>query len=224
MWENIILEPAKAILNQAGGFISSLLGMIVILLIGWLIAKLVQNVITRLLKLIRLDSVADRIGANNILTRGGIRYTLSELLGVLCYWLAILVTLVVALNAIGLTAAADLLNKIILYVPNIIASIFIVVLGIFGATFLGSIVRTSAANAGLNQANLLGKVVEVIIVIFAVAIALEQLNIGTIVIGLAVNIILASLGLGLALAFGLGCKDVVGRYVSDLIERLKTKR
>lgn len=224
MWNIIMLEPAKLILKQAGGFISALVGMILILVIGWLIAKLAQNLVTRLLKLVRLDSIAEQIGANSILSKGGIGYTLSELLGVLCYWIIILVTLAVGVNAIGLTVAADLLNKIILYIPNIIAAIFILVLGIFGATLLGSIVQTSAANAGLGQAKLLSKLTEVIIVIFAVAIALEQLNIGTIIIGLAINIIFASIGLGIALAFGLGCKDIAGRYVSEVIEKLKTKR
>lgn len=224
MWNIILLEPAKSILKQAGNFISSLIGMILILVIGWLIAKLVQNVIARLLKLMRLDSIADQIGANNILAKGGIKYTLSELLGVLCYWIVILVTLTVSVNAIGLTAVADLLNRVILYVPNIIAAIFILVLGIFCATFLGSIIQTSAANAGLSQAKLLSKLAEVIIVVFAIAIALEQLGIGALVIGLAVNIIFASIGLGLALAFGLGCKDIAGKYVSEIIEKLKPKR
>lgn len=223
MWNSILIEPARAILKQTGDFVSSLAGMVLILVVGWLIARLAQNVVTRFLRVLRFDSIADQIGANNILAKGGIKYTLSELLGILCYWLTVLVALVVAVNAVGLTVAAELLNKIILYVPNIIAAIFLLVVGIFGATFLGGIVQASAANAGLGQAKFLGRLTEVIIIIFAVAIALEQLDIGTVIIGLAVNIILVSIGLGLALAFGLGCKDIAGKYIEDFINNLKSK-
>jgi hypothetical protein len=137
--------------------------------------------------------------------------------------LSILVTFVVAVNAIGLTIAADLLNKIILYVPNIIAAIFILILGMFVATILRNIVRTTAVNAGITQVNLLSKVIEVVVIIFTIAIALEQLNIGAKIIELTISILLGSIGLAVALAFGLGCKEAAGRSISELIEKLKKK-
>jgi putative Mn2+ efflux pump MntP len=156
-----------------------------------------------------------------LLEKGGIKYSLSELIGVICYWLALLVTFVVAINAVGLTIAADLLNQIILYIPNIIAAIFILVLGMFVATVLRNIVQTAANNAGLSQVKVLGKIVEVAAIVFAIAIALEQLNIGAKVIEMIISIVLASLGLGMALAFGLGCKDMAGRFLSEIVEKFK---
>jgi len=130
----------------------------------------------------------------------------------------------VAINAVGLTIAADLLNKVVLYIPNVIAAIFILVLGMFVATLMRNIVQTAANNAGLSQSKLLSKVVEVVIVGFAVIVGLEQLNIGIRITELTLAIILGSLGLGLALAFGLGCKDIAGRSVNDLMEKLKSKK
>lgn len=115
--------------------------------------------------------------------------------------LALLVTFVVAINAIGLTVAADLLNRVILYVPNIIAAIFILILGMFVATLLKNIVQTAASNAGLAQAKLLAKVVEVTIIVFAIAITLEQLGIGARVIELINRYIVVGL---LRLRYGLG--------------------
>jgi small-conductance mechanosensitive channel len=76
----------------------------------------------------------------------------------------------------------------------------------------------------VSQAKLLGKVVEVVVIIFAAVITLEQLGIAAKIIELTISIVLASLGLGVALAFGLGCRDLAAKYISDLIESLKSKK
>lgn len=223
-WHSVLLEPAKTVLSQVSQFFVNVLLVLIILVIGWLIAKLIKSVVIKLLKTVKIDELADRIELDALLAKGGITYTLSELIGVIFYWIALLVTFVVAINSIGLTVAADLLNKVILYVPNIIAAIFILILGMFVATILKNIVQTAASNAGLSQAKLLSEAVATVVIIFAILISLEQLNIGARIIELSITIILASAGLGLALAFGLGCKEIAGKYVAELAERLKTKK
>lgn len=223
-WQTVLLEPAKTVLSQIGQFLINVLMVVVILIIGWIIAKIIKALVTNVLRTIKLDDLADRIELDNMLAKGGISYSLSELIGVICYWLALLVTFVVAINAIGLTVAADLLNRIVIYIPNIIAAIFILILGMFVATLLSNIVRTAANNAGLSQAKLLSKIVEVVVIIFAIAITLEQLGIGAKIIELFISIVLASIGLGAALAFGLGCKEIAARFISDTIDNLKSKK
>lgn len=220
-WQVVLLEPAKLVLSQIGQFLISLLLVIVILIFGWIIANVIKAVVIRLLKAARLDSLSERIELQALLEKGGIKHPLSELIGMICYWLVLLVAVVVAINAIGLTVAADLLNRVILYVPNIIAAIFILIIGMFAATLLRNIVYTAANNAGLSQVKLLGKIVEIITIIFVIAIALEQLNIGAKVVELIIGVALGSLGLAVALAFGLGCKDIAARFLSELIDKLK---
>lgn len=224
-WKAVLIEPVKSMLVQVGQFLSSLVFVILILIVGWIIAKIVKELVTRFLKLIKLDELADKINANEVLTKGGVTYSVAELLGLIAYWVVILMTFVCAVNAIGLTVAADLLNKIILYVPNIVAAIFILLLGFFAATLLSGLIQTVAANAGISQAKMLAKIVEVVTIIFAVIIGLEQLQIaGILMIERVVLILLASLGLAIALAFGLGCKDVAGKMVHDLLEKVKSKK
>ena len=223
-WQVVLLEPAKIILSQISQFLVNVLLVVIILIIGWIIAKIIKTLVTKLLRAIKLDQLSDRIDLDNILAKGGISYSLSELIGVMCYWLALLITFVVAVNAIGLTVAADLLNRIVLYVPNIIAAVFILILGMFVATLLSNIVKTVANNAGVSQAKLLGKIAEVLVLIFAVVIAVEQLGIAARIISLSITVILASVGLGAALAFGLGCRDLAAKFVSELIESLKLKK
>jgi len=223
-WQVILLEPAKIVLSQISQFLINVLLVVIILIIGWVIAKIIKTLVTRVLRAIKLDQLSGRIDLDNILAKGGISYSLSELIGVICYWLALLITFVVAVNAIGLTVAADLLNRIVLYVPNIIAAIFILILGMFVATLLSNIVKTAANNAGVSQTKLLGKVVEVMVIIFTIAIALEQLGIAAKIIELIISVLLASIGLSVALAFGLGCRDLAAKFISDLIDSLKPKK
>jgi len=219
----VLLEPARVVLGQIGQFMVGLLLVLIILLIGWIISKVVKTVVTKVLRAVKLDELSDRIELDGLLEKGGITYSLSELIGVICYWLSLLVTFMVAMSSVGLTIAADLLQKIVLYIPNIIGAIFILVLGMFVATLLRNIVQTAANNAGLSQTKALAKVVEVVVLAFSVFIALEQLKIGVRITQLTISIVLGSVGLGLALAFGLGCKDIAGRYVGDTLEKLKKK-
>lgn len=223
-WQTTVLEPVESMWMSIMGFLPTLVSVIVILVVGWLLAALTQKIITRFFKLARLDSISEKIGISNILTKGDINYTLSEIIGVMVYWLLMLVVFLMAVNALQLEVASQLLSQVILYVPNVIASVFILVLGIFFASILANTVRTTAANAGINQSRSLGQFVQVIIVIFTIIEALNQLKIDTSIIQLLIKAILAAFALGTGLAIGLGCKDMAGRYVAELIDSFKAKK
>jgi hypothetical protein len=222
-WQVVLLEPARSVLAQISQFVLNALLVIVILIIGWLISKVIKAVVTKALKAVKLDVLSDRIELDKLLGKGGITYSFSELVGIVCYWLGLLVTFMVAINAIGLTIAADLLNKVVLYIPNVIAAMFILVLGMFAATLMRNVVRTAANNAGLGQSKILAQIVGTVVIVFAVFVGLEQLQIGIRITELTISIVLGTVGLGLALAFGLGCKDIAGKFVAELVEKLKKK-
>ena len=217
----VVVDPVKAMLIKIWGYIPAIAGAIVILIVGWLIAKLVEAVIIRVLKAIRLDTASDKVGVSNILAHGEIRLSLSELIGAIIYWIVILVVIATALGTLNLTVAADLISRLVDYIPNILGAIFILIVGAFVADFVATIVRTTAGNAGIKKAGLLAKMTKTVLVIFAVIIAIEQLKIASTLIVLAVNVILISIGIGIALAFGLGCKDIAGKFMQDLVNDLK---
>jgi len=222
-WNAVVMEPVTAMLARVAGFLPTLIGVLVILIAGWIIAGALKNLVVKVLKLIQLDTASEKAGLGDILRRGGIRQTLSELIGVLIYWLVMLMVFMTALNALGMTVAAALLDKVILYIPNVIAAMFILSLGIFFSSMVGTIVRTASSNAGISQAKLLGQVTQTVIMIFAVIITLEQLNIASSILNLAINIILASIGLALAIAVGLGSKDLAGKMMQDFVNKVKGK-
>jgi len=223
-WQEVLIEPAKLILAQVGQFLMKVLGVLLILLVGWLISKLIKAVVTKGLKALKVDLLSDRVELTGLLEKGGVTVSLSELVGVICYWIGLLVSFMVAIEAAGLTVAAELLNKVLLYVPHVVGAIFILIVGLFAATLLKNIVLATANNAGISQAKLLGKVTEVVIVAFSVFIALEQLKIGIRITELTVAIVLGSIGLGLALAFGLGCRDIAEKAANDFLDKIKNKK
>lgn len=217
----IVADPVKAMLIKVWSYVPTILGAIIILVAGWIVAKFIEAIVVRALKAARLDVVSDKAGVANMLAQGDIKWTLSELIGVIIYWVVMLSVLAAALNVLNLTVAGDLLSRLVAYIPNIIVAIFVLVLGSFLASFVAGIVRTTASNAGLGNAKLLAKITQSVLIIFAVIIAIEQLNIATAFIAFAVNIILASIGLGAAIAFGLGCKDIAAKAMSDLMNKVK---
>ena len=119
----VVVDPVKAMLIRIWGYIPAIAGAIVILIAGWLIAKLVETVIVRILKAIRLDTASDKAGVSNILAHGEIKLTISELIGAVIYWIVILMVIATALGTLNLTVAAELVARLVDYVPNILAAI-----------------------------------------------------------------------------------------------------
>ena len=220
-WNIIIMEPAKTILITAVSYTMRVLGILVILIIGWAIAKAIQNIVTRFLKIAQLDVAADKAGVTKILVKGEIKYTLAELIGMLVYWLGMLIVVVAGVNALHLTVAALLLNQIVTYIPHVIAAVFILSIGMFVAVLVSKTINTVAVNAGLRQPQLLAKISETIIVVLAIIMALEQLQISTTILNLVMSIILGSIGVALALAFGLGGKDAAAKIIKENLDNLK---
>ncbi len=223
-WQATVVQPVETMWMNVMGFLPTLVSVIVILFVGWLLSVLVQKTITRFLKLARLDTVSEKIGVANVLTKGDINYTLSEIIGVLVYWLMILVVVLMAVNALQLTVAAELLHQVILYIPNVIAGVFILVLGIFFASVVAGSVRTAAATAGIHQSRSLGQFAQVIIIVFAIFESLKQLGIDMTILELLIKAIFFALALGIGLAIGLGCKDIAYKNVNQLLDSFKPRK
>jgi len=219
-WRAIIIEPAQIIVNKAILYAYKVVGILAILIIGWFIAKAVENIVSRFLKIAQLDTAADKAGITKILVKGEIKYTLSELIGALAYWLVILIAVVAAVNMLNLTVAASLLQGIISYIPSVIAAIFVLAAGMFLASLAASGINAIAINSGITNGNLLSKIAQTVIVVLAIIMALEQLKIATTIINLIIPIVLGSVGLALGLAFGLGGKDAAGKIVKEVLDKV----
>ena len=221
-FDTTVSQPVKVMVDEVMVFLPRLAGALLLFLIGWLVAKGIEAVVVRALKTLALDKLSEQIQLSSVLTKGGIKRKLSELVGVIVYWLVMLAVVVVVFNALQLTEAAELFRSVVAFLPNVIAALFILILGIFAAVFLATTVRTAASNAGVLQSQLLGQLVQWVVVISAAVAALRQLSIEF--VSDAFLIILAGISLGCAIAFGLGCKDIAGRWASDLVDQISGRK
>ncbi len=218
-WQSLIITPIREMLTKILGYLPTLLGALIILIVGWIIAKIIKRLIETLLKAIRFDTLADKAGITGILKKGNLKVTASEVVSGLVYWLVIIMVLVMVVNALGLSEASGVLASLFAYVPNVIAALFVLVVAMFLASFVSGIVRTAAGNANLPRPELYAGVSRWAIIIFAVTIALGELGIATLLVTATFNIILGGVCLALALAFGLGGKDAAAKYLDELMKK-----
>jgi hypothetical protein len=218
-WQSLIIAPVREMLTKILGYLPTLLGALIILIVGWIVAKIIKRLIEALLGAVRFDGLADKAGITGILKKGNLKITASEVVSGLVYWLVIIMVLVMVVNALGLPQASEVLASLFAYVPKVIGALFVLVVAMFLASFVSSIVQTAAGNANLPRPEMYAGVSRWAIIIFAVTIALGELGIGTLLVTATFNIILGGVCLGLALAFGLGGKDAAARYLEELRKR-----
>ncbi|OGS44807.1 MAG: hypothetical protein A2539_04260 [Elusimicrobia bacterium RIFOXYD2_FULL_34_15] len=222
-WKTVFLEPIMMMFSKVAQFIPVFIGFLLILLVGWLIASGLKKILIKFLILVKVDALSGKTGFSKVLENAGIKDTLSEIIGIVAYWIIVIITLSTAVNALGLANVSSILDRIILYIPNVIVAIFILILGLFSASFLNTIVTAASINAGILQANILGKIASTVVIVFSVIIAVEQLNLKIELINSIITIIIASLGLAFAIAFGIGSKDVATKLINELDESIRKK-
>jgi hypothetical protein len=223
-WGNLIVVPIREMLTKIMAYLPVLLGALVILIVGWIVAKAIKRIVDWLLKVVRFDTLADKAGISGILRKGNLEVSAREVISGIVYWLAIIMVLVMTVDALGLPKASDVLASLFDYVPKVIAALLVLVVAMFLASFVSGIVRTAAGNANLPKPELFAGISRWAIIVFAVTISLEQLGIAPLLVTATFNIILGGICLALALAFGLGGKDAAARYLEELREKRSQKK
>ena len=209
------LEPLRAFLFQIGAFIPRLLLATLVVVAGWLIAKVARFAVIRGLRAINFHVLTERAGIDNFLRQGGMVADTSAVFGLLAYWLIILASLIVAFNTLDLAYVTDLLSRVLWFVPNVFVALLIVAFGTYFAKFVGDAVTTYGRNAGIQDALLLGKLAQGAIVLFVVLIALDQIKVGGDIVRQSFLIILGGVVFALALAFGLAGKDWAAERIEE---------
>jgi hypothetical protein len=218
-WSELIADPIRQMLTKIMAYLPILLGALIILIVGWIVAKVIRRAVDWLLKTVRFDTMADKTGISEVLRKGDLKITAREVVSGLVYWLIIIMVLVMTVDALGLPKSSDVLASLFAYIPKVIAALLVLVVAMFLASFVSGIVRTACGNANLPRPELIADVSRWAIIIFAATIAMEQLGIAPLLVGTAFNIILGGIVLALALAFGLGGKDAAARYLDELKKR-----
>lgn len=215
-----MLEPVRVFLAEIGAALPRLFIAVLVLIAGWIVAKLIRIALERALRAVNFPIVAERSGLDGFLRNGGVRSDTTRLLAVLAYWVVILIALVIAFNSLGLAYITDLIGRVLLFVPRVMVALLILAFGAYFARFVEGAVDAYCQNVGMQDAALLGRIARWAILVFVVLIALDQLGIGGELIRQSFLIILAGVVFAVALAFGLGGKD----WAADLLERWWPRR
>ena len=216
---DVFVASFTAFWTQLAGFVPQLLAALVLLFVGWLLANLAKTGVMKLLDVLKFDSLAEKTGIEAFLKQGHLDVSLSRLLGKLTYWVIIFVVMVTVANSLGLHMVAELFNKIVLYIPNIIVAILVLVFGTLVARFINRLVFAYLNNIGVQGALTISTLSEYGVIIFVVFVALEQLAIGTDLLTAAFQIGFGAIGLAFALAFGLGGREWAAGVIKKLTEK-----
>ena len=216
---NLFLESSQQFLNEIAVALPQIIGALLILLIGWIIARIVKRLSIKGLKLVRFNYLTEKSGIEKFLDKGGVKVSAIDVIGTLIYWIIMLVVILATLNSLKLTAASTLFNQIMLYIPNIIVAILILMIGIYLAKLVPSVLVTSLKNMEEKTAFTIGLVANYAIIVFTVFIILGQLKIAGSIVTYAFILLFGAICLALGLAFGLGGKEwasqVIGKYLKQ---------
>jgi len=211
---NILIEPVRETLHQIATFLPKLFLAVLILIVGWLVAKLVRVAIVRALRALNFNVITEKAGIDHFLQQGGAEVDTVRVLGSLFYWLVIFAALMIAFNTLDLAYVTDLIGRVVLFVPKVMIAVVILVFGAYFARFVAGAIATYLTNIGVGEAALVGRLALYAMLVFVVMIALDQLGLGDI-IRQTFLIVIGAVALGLALAFGLGGR----KRAAELIER-----
>ncbi len=220
VWREAIVDSFDKFLGKMVTFLPNLLAMITILVVGFLIAWIFKNLIFHFLKAIQLDRVSERWGLTLILSRGGLNYSPASLLSRFFYWVIVLITLILGINALEVAATQNLISQFFNYLPHLFAAVIILVIGYLVAIFLGEATLVAGVNAQMESAKVLSRAVRWFIVVLSLTMALYHLGIAERVIIAAFSIVFGGIVLALAIAFGWGGRD----FAKDFLERLYRKK
>ncbi len=215
MWESsTLLRSLRNTAGEIGAFLPDLALAILLLIMGWLVARVVRRLAIRILRLLHVDRLAERSRVDDFLVRGGVEVTAVTLLAGTLYWLILGVVFIVLLEALGLQTADVLLSRLAVFIPNLILAIGILVFGSLLARVIGGLVFSYLSNIGSAAAEPIGALARYALLVFVLFMAAEQLAIQTAVLVSAFQIAFAAVCLAAALAFGLGGREWAAKVIS----------
>jgi hypothetical protein len=216
-WGDAVFLAVSNALNTFLAAIPQLVGALLIIIIGWIIAGILARVTTAALRRANADRLfAEHGGA--VYGAQSRRIQPSIVAGELVKWLVRIIFLVAAANVLGMTQVSELLNQVLLWIPNLIVAAVILLLAPLLARFVRGAIEVGAGEMGFTNARLLGRIAEIAIVAFAVIIAINQIGIAENLVNTLFIGLVGAVALAFGLAFGLGGRDVAAQITQSWYE------
>lgn len=205
-----------------GELIPALLGALIIVFAGYLLAKVLERIVERFLRRVGINRLLERGGVMQAMERSGAHLNPARVVSNLVFWLVMFAVILVAANALGLESLASVFGELVSYIPSVIAAIVIILVGIVLGQFVGGLIAASAG--ALHGGRALARLGSGGVILLAVFMALQELGIATDIVTTAFAILFGAIALALALAFGLGSRELAGEITREWYERYKQER
>ncbi|CAE6922636.1 CmpX [Pseudomonas marincola] len=218
-WTQSLVAAMTALWTKVAGFIPNLFVALILVLLGFVVAKLLDTLLSKLLGKLGLDRLMAGTGLTKILARAGIHAPVSTLIGRIVYWFVLLIFLVSAAESLGLERVSATLDVLALYLPKVFGAALVLVVGVLLAHLVSGIVRGAADGVGLDYAGGLGRIAQGLVIIISISVAIGQLEVKTDLLNNVIAIVLISVGLAVALALGLGSREIAGQILAGIYVR-----
>lgn len=216
-WSTAVSNSINNVMVRLANFVPNLIGTVIILIIGWLVALLLEQVVDRVLRMLNLQRLFERARLEELIRKTGSSRDTIGLIAGLIKWIIYLATFLAAADVLELGGVTDFLNQALAYTPNVIAAVAIVLIGGILAQFLAEVVRGAVSAANLGYAGFLGGLTRWAIWIFAILTALFQLGVASAIIQTLFTGLVAALAIAAGLAFGLGGQ----KTAADLLDKVR---
>ena len=218
-WTEVVTASLQVLWVGFIEFLPSLLGAIIVFVIGWIIATLLGKLASQIITTLRIDQIIEKMGFKRSFDKANLKLDSGKFFGELVRWFFIIVFLTASTDILGLPEVTIFLKAVILYIPQLIVAVFILLIAVVVASFLQKLVKASVEAAGLKSANLLGAITKWSVLIFALLAALLQLGIVPSLIQTLFTGFIAALTLAIGLSFGLGGRETA----AELLDKLKNE-
>ncbi|VXC99722.1 Conserved TM helix repeat-containing protein [Pseudomonas sp. 8Z] len=218
-WTQSLISAMTALWTKVAGFIPNLFVALVLVLLGFVVAKLLDTLLSKLLNKVGLDRLMTGTGLTKMLSRAGIQVSVSTLIGKIVYWFVLLIFLVSAAESLGLQRISSTLDVLALYLPKVFGAALVLLAGVLLAQLVSSLVRGAADGVGLEYAQGLGRVAQGLVIIISISVAIGQLEVKTDLLNNVIAIVLISVGLAVALALGLGSREIASQILAGIYVR-----
>jgi hypothetical protein len=208
-------------LNTLLSAIPRIIGFVVVLIVGWIIASLLAKGVQALLNAIKFNELARRSGFADFVQKMGVRDDPGGVISGIVKWFIRLITLVVAFDTLGLPAVSNVLQQLLLWLPNLVVALIMVVIGGLAAKALSQLVRGASAEAGFSNPEMLATVTRVAIWAFTIIVAVDQLGIASTLINTLFVGIVGAVSIAFGLAFGLGGRDRAARWLDSISRNME---
>jgi hypothetical protein len=225
MWDQInglVVQSSNRIMSGIANFLPGVLALVVILLITMLVTFGVRVVLRRFLRSVDFDGIVSRWGFSEV-AEWFPKQSPSLMAIRIVNWCIILIGILIGINALDAELTSRLVARLFDYIPHVIAAVIVLAVGTLAARFLARSVLISAVNLKIHSAKLISLGVKWMVMVLTAAMALEQLGIGGQIVTLSFAILFGGIVLALALALGLGSKDMVSRSWEKQDRGEKTK-